>query len=82
MNSAYLRISGTIDRLSEDFAISQALWVAFLGYEVSLKIVSSLAFAGSLAELFSGLFHKLIVAAVRRAAALWMLSCGHTVAAR
>lgn len=55
-----------VDGSSGGFGPSQAPSTVF---SVSRRIASSRTLAGSL-ELFSGLFHELIVAAVRRAAAL------------
>lgn len=52
------------------------------GHEFTLEIASFLTPAESLAVLLPVSFHELIMAAVLRAATLWLLSCGHTVAAR
>jgi len=76
----HLKISGMIDASLGGFRASRTPSAAFSEHEVSRKITSSLA--GSLAELLSGLFQELIVAAVRLAAALWLLSCGQMIAAR
>lgn len=78
---AYLRILGIIDK-SEDCKTSCPENDALSGHEIALEIVSSLIFAESLIEVFSGLSHELIMAAVLRTATLWLLSLGQRVAAR
>lgn len=70
-----------IDSSGNLVASLDAFSTALSGHEVTLETASFLAFVDSLVELFSGLLHELIVAAVRRAATLWLLSCGYTVAA-
>jgi len=76
----HLKMSGMIDASLGGFGASRTPSATFSGHEVSRKITLSLA--GSLTELLSGLFQELIVAAVRLAAALWLLSCGQMMAAR